>query len=224
MPVHLTPIEQPAADVLLTGDPRRAFAIAGELMEQPRMSHQARGLWGYTGTTAGGLDLTVQSTGTGGPSAAAVFGDLTGLGARSFVRLGTCVVSPGGPAPGTALLVKAAICQDGTSGALAGAGETVLPDPALFELFEGIAEPVAVSSHDFVARTDPSGGAPATGAVARDLQTATILALAAKTGLGAAAVLIVASETAGVSMAEAELTERFLDLGRSVSRRLETTR
>ena len=49
-----------------------------------------RGLWGYTGTAADGEPLTIQSTGMGGPSAAIVAEELIGLGARRLVRVGTC--------------------------------------------------------------------------------------------------------------------------------------
>ncbi len=46
--------------------------LAQELTVQPKMSNHARGLWGYWGVREDGAELTVQSTGTGGPSAALV--------------------------------------------------------------------------------------------------------------------------------------------------------
>ncbi|MDQ2622174.1 MAG: hypothetical protein M3Y45_03945 [Actinomycetota bacterium] len=220
MPVRLDAIERPAPLALLTGDPRRAFALAGGLMVQPRMSHQARGMWGYTGTTAAGLDLTVQSTGTGGPSAAAVFGDLSRLGVKEVVRLGSCVTGPGGPEPGSLLLVAGSICSDGASSALAGNNQTARPDERLQELLSGIAPETLVSSHDLVARLD-NDGLPATGAVARDLQTATVFALAAKLGVRAASILIVTGGTGADVLDEAELTKRFLEVGRRVIERFD---
>ena len=51
MPVKMNPIEPAAGDAILVGDPRRAFALAQELTGQPKMSHQARGFWGYKGLT-----------------------------------------------------------------------------------------------------------------------------------------------------------------------------
>jgi purine-nucleoside phosphorylase len=36
-------------DAILAGDPGRALLLAQELLEKPKMSNHARGLWGYTG-------------------------------------------------------------------------------------------------------------------------------------------------------------------------------
>src|SRR6476646_4569587 len=91
MPSRLQPTASVAADAILVGDPGRALLLAQELLEQPKMSNHARGLWGYSGRTPGGMELTIQSTGMGGPSAALVLGDLAKLGVRRTVRVGTCV-------------------------------------------------------------------------------------------------------------------------------------
>ena len=47
------------------------------------MSNHARGLWGYSGRTPAGAELTIQATGMGGPSAAVVLADLAELGVRA---------------------------------------------------------------------------------------------------------------------------------------------
>ena len=106
MPVKMNPIEPPAADAILVGDPRRAFALAQELTVQPKMSHQARGLWGYSGVSPDGMPLTVQSTGSGGPSAVPVIGDLVEQGVSRVVRLGTCLAIDPSLRAGTVLLVE----------------------------------------------------------------------------------------------------------------------
>ncbi len=82
--------------MLLPGDPGRALRLAVALTGGvPKMLNHHRGLWGYTGEVDG-VPLTVQSSGLGAPSAAAVVGDLAALGARRLVRIGTCVaVDPG---------------------------------------------------------------------------------------------------------------------------------
>src|SRR5919112_989792 len=89
-PVILKAHEPVAERVLLPGDPGRALRLAQLLIDGPRMLNHHRGLWGYTGPAADGELLTVQSTGLGGPSAAIVVEELIGLGARRFVRVGTC--------------------------------------------------------------------------------------------------------------------------------------
>src|SRR6187431_826459 len=90
MPSRLRPTASFAADAILVGDPGRALMLAQELLAQPKMSNHARGLWGYTGVTPAGKDLTIQSTGMGGPSASVVLADLAELGLRRAIRIGTC--------------------------------------------------------------------------------------------------------------------------------------
>lgn len=89
-PARLRPTAPNATDAILVGDPGRALMLAQELLQQPKMSNHARGLWGYTGKTELGKALTVQSTGMGGPSASVVLRDLAELGVRRAVRIGTC--------------------------------------------------------------------------------------------------------------------------------------
>lgn len=218
-PAHLTPLSPPTQDAVVTGDPRRAFALAQALTVQPKMSHQARGLWGYTGETADGLELTIQSTGTGGAAAVAVIGDLAGLGVRRLVRLGTCVAARGCHPPGQVLLVERAITADG-AGRLLTAGAAATPDANLLALLEGVAPAATVSSHDFVGRFDPDGPTPATGASARDLQTAATLGFSRRLGVAAAAVLVVAGDETGQRLEEAELEPTFVEVGLDIAGRL----
>ena len=93
MPARLRPTAPIAADAILVGDPGRALMLAQALLEQPKMSNHARGLWGYTGRTPDGPTLSIQATGMGGPSAALVLADLAELGVRRAVRVGTCARS-----------------------------------------------------------------------------------------------------------------------------------
>jgi uridine phosphorylase len=89
MPARLRPTAPIATDAILVGDPGRALMLAQVLLEQPKMSNHARGLWGYGGVTPGGAELTIQSTGMGGPSASIVLADLAELGVRRAIRVGT---------------------------------------------------------------------------------------------------------------------------------------
>lgn len=222
MPARLTPLEPPTPQALVTGDPRRAFSLARELTAQPKMSHQARGLWGYTGISHGGLPVTVQSTGIGGPSAAVVLADLAATGVRTVIRLGTCIAPATSHPAGRVLLIESAIGMDGASTALRGMDAPAFrPDPGLHATLEGIAPAATASSHDFAGRHDPEGAGPAPGASARDLQTAVTFALAGKLGLRAAGVLVVAGEGDDRDLGEATLSELLADAGRAVLGRLE---
>ena len=209
-PTILKPHEPVAERVLLPGDPGRALRLAQQLIAGPRMLNHHRGLWGYSGPAADGAPLTIQSTGLGGPSAAAVVAELVALGARRLVRVGTAAAL-GTTAPGAILVVRSALAVDGASRAL-GAGARVAPDAAITAALEQAAGGPAVlvasaDIHDPVlarAWTD-------SGAVAADLATAAVLAAAERAGAAAGAVLGVtradggALDDAALEALEAEL-------------------
>lgn len=220
--MRMKPIEPAASDVILVGDPRRAFALAQELMVQPRMSHQNRGLWGYTGSGQKGGRLTVQSTGSGGPSATSVIGDLAGQEAERMIRLGTCRAVEPGLQLGEVVLVERAIARDGASRALSQGQEAVRPDQRLFRALAGVGRQATISSHDLVERLDPdtkaeTGSGPV---IARDLQTAATFALCTRLGIGSAAILIVTDDQAGEQLGEDEQWEAFRAVSHDVMEKL----
>lgn len=219
----MTPIEAAAVDAILVGDPRRAFALAQELTVQPRMSHQARGLWGYNGTTGEGRSLTVQSTGVGGPSAVPVIGDLASQGVGRMIRLGTCLALEPGLTTGSVILVRRAVIADGAGRTLSGGADFASPDPSLFSALEGLGREATISSHDLVARYEVGrvAGSDPGPAVARDLQTAATLAMCGRLAIPAAAVLIVAEDDSGERLEEAELWDLFRSAGKAVLSRLQ---
>ena len=190
-PIHLKPAADLAERVLLPGDPHRALAVAQHLLDGPKMFNHARGLWGYTGAAADGEPLTVQSTGMGGPSAAIVVEELIALGARRLVRIGTCGALGGALELGDIVAAESVLPADGTSAAL-GANGSVAPDPALLSRLVGAgARPGTVVSSDLF--YDPREGELARwverGAVAVEMEAATIFLVAARRGVEAACVL-----------------------------------
>ena len=80
--------EDVAPRVVVAGDPARVRQVA-DLLEEARLVNENRGFLTYTGYY-GGERVTVATHGIGGPSAAIVFEELTMLGAKVMVRLGTC--------------------------------------------------------------------------------------------------------------------------------------
>src|SRR5215212_4507076 len=128
-PEILRPHEPVAERVLLPGDPGRALRLATQLIDGPRMLNHHRGLWGYSGSAADGAPLTSQSTGLGGPSAAAVVAELVALGARRLIRVGTGAALGATPL-GAVVVAEAALAADGASRAL-GAGSRVAADLGL---------------------------------------------------------------------------------------------
>jgi uridine phosphorylase len=186
-----------AARAILVGDPGRALALAQSLLERPLMSNHARGLWGYTGTAADGAPLSVLSTGTGGPSAAAVLREVVEAGVRRVVRAGSATASGPAAVAGSLRAVTFAAAYDGTSRALGVApGTEVRPHGGMLERLRS-AGPAAtgVVSVDLL----PADGGPTPpshpGATVVDRQSAAVLAAAARLGVPAAVVL--ALPTAG---------------------------
>lgn len=157
------------------------------------MSNHARGLWGYSGRTASGLELTVQATGMGGPSAAVVLADLAKLGVRRAVRVGTCTGISGRAELGELLLPTEAVAAVGSAASFGHApGATVSPDPQLYGLLRN--ELAAAARVVAVASLDTLHGDPAstpTGVAAADMQTVAILSCGAELGIAVAAILIV---------------------------------
>jgi uridine phosphorylase len=189
---HLRPAAELAERVLLPGDPARALAVAQALLEPtPRMFNHARGLWGYTGIASDGEPLTVQATGMGGPSAAIVCEELIALGASALVRIGTCGALDPELELGTLLAAEAVLPADGTSAAL-GADGRLEPDPGLLaRLVDAGARPAVVASSDlfYDPREDAADDWAGRGAVAVEMEAATIFQVAARHGVAAACVL-----------------------------------
>jgi len=184
MPSRLRPTAPVAPDAILVGDPGRALLLAQELLEQPKMSNHARGLWGYSGQTASGSALTIQSTGMGGPSAAIVLADLAELGVKRAVRVGTCTGLKPSATLGELLLVDRAIAAGGSATAFGLEPDaSIEPDARLREELHG--QKVVVASLDTMAADAPAD------AVAADLQTVAVLARARQLRISAAALLIV---------------------------------
>jgi uridine phosphorylase len=189
--IHLKPAAELAERVLLPGDPHRALAVAQALLDQPKMFNHHRGLWGYTGEGRDGELLTIQATGMGGPSAAIVVEELIALGARTFIRIGTCGALTERHAIAELVAVESALALDGASRAL-GATDRVLPDEELTAALAVGAENVVAASVDlFYADEEPVG------ADVVEMECATLFRVAELRGARAAAVLGVTDVLAG---------------------------
>jgi purine-nucleoside phosphorylase len=189
MPDRLRPTAPIAPDAVLVGDPGRALTLAQVLLGEPKMSNHSRGLWGYSGLTPGGRELTIQSTGMGGPSAAIVLADLAELGVRRAIRVGTCTALGEELALGELLWVSSVrSARDGAE-----ASAELRPEPELGGRLKAAlgaqARAAPVVSLDVLHRGErpPSIG----DAVAADMQTAALFTQGRALGVAFAAVLIV---------------------------------
>jgi purine-nucleoside phosphorylase len=207
-PVHLRPHAEVAERVLLPGDPGRALRLAQQLLEGPKMLNHHRGLWGYTGAAADGAPLTIQSTGLGGPSAAIVTEELIGLGARRLVRVGTCDALADLPL-GALVIADAVLAQDGASRAL-GAADELPADPDLLAALVAAGNGAARGR---VLTTDLYYGERAADALAADLTSGAVFAVASRHGAASACVLAV-SEARGERLDADGIEAVEVELGR----------
>jgi len=210
--IHLHPTDELAERVLLPGDPGRALALAQALLERPLMFNHDRGLWGYTGVAHDGLALTIQATGIGGPSAAIVLSELIALGARRAIRVGTCGALDRSLQLGHLVIAREAICADGASRAL-GCGERVAADGGLTRALAR-SDPDAtvgtvVSVDLFYEREGKPRADTHAGALAVEMEAATLFAIGATAAVPVACVLAV-SDTFDASGERTRIGEHAL--------------
>ena len=198
MPLHLRPSTPYAPDVLLPGDPGRALALAQALLTEPRMSNHARGLWGYTGKTGEGRPLSIQSTGMGGPSAAIVLHELAELGVQRAIRVGTCGALDPDLRHGELVVAAEALAEDGASRAL-GAEEVEAADDELTaalatqQATAGPASRIVTTDlfYDGAGAGERAESWRSRGAVAVEMEAATLFTVGRAVGVKTACVLAV---------------------------------
>jgi uridine phosphorylase len=99
--------------VLLPGDPKRVERIASFFDEAKRVADY-RGFITYTGKVDG-VGITACSTGIGCPSTAIVVEELTRIGAKTLIRVGTTGALQPDIDVGDIVVATAAVRSDGTS-------------------------------------------------------------------------------------------------------------
>jgi purine-nucleoside phosphorylase len=224
----LRPTAPIAADALLPGDPARALQLAQVLLTEPKMSNHAHGLWGYGGRTEEGRELTIQSIGIGAPSGAIVLAELSALGVRRAVQVGTCRAIVPDLRLGDLLVVREAIGADGVSRELG--GEAILaPDPELGAALTAVGGAEGVRSAS-VASTDLLGeldGRPAQewarrGAEALEMAAAALFAAGPRCGVAVASLLAI-TEADGEAIEDEQFEEASARMGRLAMAALSTS-
>lgn len=99
--------------VILPGDPKRCEKIAA-YFDEPKLIADKREFVTYTGFLDG-KKISVTSTGIGGPSASIALEELVKVGARKFIRVGTCGGMDIGVKSGDLVIATGAIRMEGTS-------------------------------------------------------------------------------------------------------------
>ena len=200
-PQHIKAARESIADkAVIVGDPARAEFLASEFLEESSLVNENRGFLVYTGWYKGER-VTVAVHGVGGPSAAIVIEELSMLGAKVMVRLGTC----GGLIEeldiGDMVVASGAACNPG--GIMAqyfpGICPPLAPDPGVtLSLYNnararGRAFLGAVYSSDAFYAEDPSFARrmSSMGIIAVEMEAATLFALSLLRGFKSGALLVV---------------------------------
>ena len=231
-PVHIrAPKGSIAPYVLAVGDPDRARLLAERLLSSPKLVNEHRGFLVYTGEW-NGISVSVAVHGIGGPSAAIVFEELRMYGARIVVRLGTAGSLANHVKVGDVVVVAgaASACGGaGLSGYAEGACLAASPDPILTaKIYEELAHELGKHPHLGVVVTSDSFYAEEEefvrkwsrlGAVAVEMECATLFALSWMRGFRAAAVLVISDslvEEKKVFLTTKELADTFTAVARAV--------
>ena len=99
--------------VILPGDPKRCEKIA-KYFDDAKLVADRREYTTYTGYL-NGVKVTVTSTGIGGPSASIAMEELVKVGAKCFIRVGTCGGMDLDVKSGDLVIATGAIRMEGTS-------------------------------------------------------------------------------------------------------------
>ncbi len=99
--------------VILPGDPKRCEKIAS-YFDDAKLIADRREFTTYTGFL-NGVKISVTSTGIGGPSASIALEELVNVGAKTFIRVGTCGGIDINVKGGDLVIATGAIRMEGTS-------------------------------------------------------------------------------------------------------------
>jgi len=112
--------------VIMPGDPKRCAKIA-EHFDDAKLVADVREYVTYTGYLEG-VKVSVTSTGIGGPSASIAIDELSKIGAKTFIRVGTCGGMQEEVLGGDIVIATGAIRMEGTSREFAPIEYPAVPD------------------------------------------------------------------------------------------------
>jgi purine-nucleoside phosphorylase len=200
-PVHIRAAPEDVAPLaLLVGDPARTTLIAQRL-DDVHCYNQFRGLLGYTGSYHG-LRVSAQTTGMGAPSAAIVAEELSQLGVKAIVRLGTCGAVQPYIEPGDLVIATASCPLEGTTRQYT--GEPYAP-AATFEVVRALVDAAAtlavryhaglIATEDALYSVDEGWTErwAARGVLAQEMEASALFTVAALRGMMAGCVLAVSN-------------------------------
>lgn len=204
-PVHIKARPGEVAELcLVMGDPARVLH-ASSLLEGAKLVNQHRGFLLYTGTYRG-VEVSVACHGVGGPSAAIAVEELAMLGARTIIRIGTAGAFLEHIEPGEVVVPNAALYKNSVPSLYLGGqvGPTVPDFELMASLLRGLTSkglrahvgPVFSSDAFYLESPGFAREWAARGAIAVEMECATIFAVASMRKLRAAAALLISNNLA----------------------------
>jgi len=188
--------------VLLPGDPGRVLRIA-ELLDEFKEISFNREYRVVTGKYKN-ISVTICSTGIGGPATAIAMEELINLGAKVFIRIGSCGASQENIQIGDMIISDSVIREDDTTIEYVPVQFPAVADRKIVNLLEASAQLAGVRY--FIGSTVSIDAlySPQTkekkdfwkkfGALAQDMETGTVLTLARIKGIKAGAILLVVDQ------------------------------
>lgn len=183
--------------VLLPGDPGRVPRICKHL-ENAREIARNREYFTCNGESRG-IPVTVTSTGMGGPSLAIALHELSNLGARTFIRVGSCGGLGEQVKTGDVVIPIGAVRDEGTSRAYIDLGYPAVPDFEVTDALVGSAKKLGHPFHIGINRSHDSFYIPnilqledtwkRRNVISEDLETAALFTISRLIGARAGCVL-----------------------------------
>lgn len=183
--------------VLLPGDPGRVDRINGFLEEVKEigMNREFR----TSGGMYNGIGVSVVSTGIGCPSAAIAVEELSGCGAETLIRIGTCGGLLKGMKSGDIVIPESALCCDGTTSEYCPGRESADADRGVFRALKEAAEKLGIGyftgknrTHDaFYEPTENFIRLSGRGIASSEMECSAVFLVSELRGIRAGAVLVV---------------------------------
>lgn len=202
--IHCTP-DQVGEDAIIVGDRGRVL-LATELLDDAVLLNEDRGLTTATGTYKG-RRITISAFGMGAPIAAVVVEELSYIGVKRVLRLGT-VMTGGDTELGSLVVAHGAIRREGTSIGYLPMEYPAVPDFALTaraeaaaratgrDVVTGIYETADGFYTDLMRRDNPEGQAELVArrrsqhVVGMDMETSAVFVVARARGIAAASLCL----------------------------------
>jgi uridine phosphorylase len=140
---------QPPTFALLCGAPERARRIARETagVRCVKKLSEQRGLHSYLVQLDNGQRLLSATSGMGAPSLSIVVNELTSVGIRHIIRVGSCGALRADIEPGSVVISKGALCRQGAANDIAPPEYPAVADPFLTVALVEAARRLGITHH-----------------------------------------------------------------------------